>query len=161
MLLNGFLSRLFLFLFFGVRGGAGVAKVVAEAFCLSFSTVNLKSSIALQKKLSCPLQLVAAWILDFHVVAGGSSDHGKGFQWQHGPWTSAWPPVVVQTTDFNTALCFITRHKHQHAFRQQHRPQTSTWPLVVTQTTDVNMASRGSTGHRHHHGLCCQHGSQT
>lgn len=43
--------------------------------CLSLSVRNLCSSILQQKKLPCPLQLVAAQIMDFHVAFGGSMDH--------------------------------------------------------------------------------------
>lgn len=35
----------------------------------------LQSSTPLQKKLPFPLQSETAWIMDFHMVSGGSTDH--------------------------------------------------------------------------------------
>lgn len=127
---NGFLSRLFLFGGLVGGGGEGCGR---SLLCLSFLTMNLQSSVLLQKKLSCHLQVVVAHIMDFHIVFGDGMDHRHqhGLQEQHNPGISAWPPEVAQTVDITMTPGSRTDHRHQHSFKQQHRSLMPTWLLAA------------------------------
>jgi hypothetical protein len=80
---------------------------------LSF-TLNLQSSIPLQNKLSCTLE-----IMTFYVTPGDTMNkrYSPGLQQKHGPRTSAWIPVIVQIMAINIALSCSIDYRNYHGLQ--------------------------------------------
>lgn len=55
--------------------GQGVKGCHIGLLCPSLTTVNMELSISWQKKFSCPLWSLGAWIMDFHLFSSISTYH--------------------------------------------------------------------------------------
>lgn len=91
------------------------------------------------------IALMAGWAKDINTVPCGSPDHRRQHgicqqhrsqmpTWppvQHWPWTSIWPPVVIQSTGISTARDSISDHRYQPGSSME------PWPLAAACTIDV------------------------
>lgn len=119
VLVNGLLSRLFLFVWVGL----GKRLCHRSHLCFSFSTVVcLQPSMPLQKEFPFRLWiftwfLVISWITDIHMVSDFSNCHRLHYRLQ----VTTWP----------------LSHRHQYGLWRQPCPLTSTWFRVAAQTIDI------------------------
>lgn len=116
---TGLLSRLFL------CGGRGTRGDCHRS--LSFSTLPMPSWVPRQKKLPCPRQPVAAWIMTstWFLATARATDITIMAFYSGTDFSMAHKPVPIDFGGNTGSRC-------QQDLQWEHKPRTSTWPLAAT-----------------------------